>query len=224
MRRTIIRTATNLFATDQELSFAARTELTPEMRAGCRECIRKQMGDDPFLVNLGLHEPVTVTQDYAIDGLVEKAVCLIAYSDGEYDSLFFVYRSRVEGVGLAAVMGSSYDISACLDGYLEDDRYIELSWDTEKKSRRQMFALPDLGTLFADAGVNGLISGATVEDRLVSVGKMDVQELEMDRVPAMTIDRNEILGTVGRLEDLVLPRELFGGSYIAPTEPAPLAA
>jgi hypothetical protein len=211
MLRTVIRTATNSFATEQELSFVSRRELPPDMRTGCREAILLQMGDDPFLVNLGLDEPVSVTQDNFIDGLVEKAVCLIAYSDGEFDQLFFVYRSRVEGVGLAAVMGASYDISRCIDGYLEDDRYIELSWDARSMMRRQMFPLPDFATLYADDGIHGEIAGAHIEDRLVSIGKMDVQELEFDRVPQLARDLREVTARSARIEQLTMPAELFAG-------------
>lgn len=209
MRRTVIHTQTNAFATEQELSFAVRKELPADMRIGCREAILKQMGDDPFLVNLGLDEPVSITQNNVIGGLVERAVCLIAYSDAEFDSLFFVYRSRQEGVGLAAVMGASYDVSRCLDGYLDDDRYRSLSWDPISKMRRQMFPLPDLGTLFADAGVNGELSGALIEDRLVAVGKMDVTELDMERVPVLTRHVREVVAKTERVEQLMLPRELF---------------
>jgi hypothetical protein len=211
MLRTVIRTATNSFATEQELSFVSRRVLPHDMRAGCRESILKQMGDDPFLVNLGLEEPVSVTQNIYIDGQVESAVCLIAYSDGEFDQLFFVYRSRVEGIGLAAVMGASYDMSRCIDAYLEDDRYIDLSWDERAKMRRQMFPLPDFKDLYADEGINGDIAGAVIEDRLVSVGKMDVQELEFDRVPQIARDLREVSARSARVEQLTMPPELFAG-------------
>ncbi|MCK9687300.1 hypothetical protein [Scleromatobacter humisilvae] len=214
MLRTVIRTATNSFATEQELSFVSRRELPPDMRLGCRESILKQMGDDPFLVNLGLDEPVSVTQDNFIEGQVEQAVCLIAYSDAEYDQLFFVYRSCVDGIGLAAVMGASYDISRCIDGYLEDDRYMELSWDARSKMRRQMFPLPDFATLYVDDGVNGEIAGAHIEGRLVSVGKMDVKELEFDRVPQLARDLSEVTARSARVEkltQLTMPAELFAG-------------
>lgn len=202
--QTVIHTETNAFALEQEISFSKRHALSAAMRSGCRKATRAQLGAPPVPMDLGFKELVTVTQYGFIAGQVDSVIGVIAYSDEEYDSLFFVFRSRLPGAGLVAIMGSSYDISRCLDGYLDRDRYRALSWDTKLNEWRQVFSLPDMQSLFADAGVDGLVSGAFLEGRMLAVGKPDFEELDINRVPQLVLDMKEVIIQNGRTERLTM--------------------